>query len=143
MKKIILFISVFVFTLLLFHSYTPDEASAKKKIRRGGATVTFASKPIITAKLRSDRKALIVNFTNLSTASSVSYELTYFAEGISQGVAGNITPSDQTSTQRELLFGTCSKNVCRYHTNITQMKLMIISSLKSGVKIKKTFRIKP
>lgn len=142
MKKIILFVLVFSFTLLLFHSYTLSEASAKKKIRRGG-TAIVAIKPFVSAKLRADRKALIVNFSNLQTAASISYELTYLSEGISQGVAGNITSSSETSTQRELLFGTCSKNVCRYHTGITQMKLVVISSLKSGVKIKKTFRIRP
>lgn len=150
MKKIVLPILIITFTLLLFHpalpagrSFTLSEALAKKKIiRRGSLVVSDGSRLVIKPKIRSDRRALIVNFSNLGVASSFSYTLEYTANNIPQGVAGTITPTGEESLQRELLFGTCSKNVCRYHTRISGMKFVVTSTLKSGLKVRKTFRVK-
>lgn len=134
-----------IFTWPLFHE--PSPVSGKKKITRRSVTTrqtttNTSNKPVIRPKLRGDRKALIVNFSNLSSASSVTYELSYTTEGIPQGVMGSLMP-DSPTTQREVLFGTCSKNVCRYHRNIKGMKLQVTSQLTSGAKIRKTFSIRP
>lgn len=144
MKKGALYILALAFTLSLFYSFTLP-VQAKKKIVRGVASSrsVTSSKPIIRPSIRADRKALSVNFSNLQTASSVSYELTYDSNGVTQGVIGTITPNGQIAATRELLFGTCSKNVCTYHANITGMKYVVTSTLTSGTKIRKTFRIKP
>ncbi len=141
MKKIIF---LFTFTLLLFHSFTLNEVFAKKKIVRRGTSsaITTGSRLVIKPKLRSDRRALIVNFSNLGVVSSFSYELNYVSNGIPQGVAGTVTPKGEGSTQRELLFGTCSRNVCRYHTGISEMKFVVTSTLKSGIRVRKTFRVR-
>lgn len=142
MKKIIWLV---VFILLFFYPFTLNEAFAKKKIIRQGTTSQASSggKLVVRPRLRNDRRALIVNFSNLQTVSSFSYELMYTTNNIPQGVAGTITPAGETQTQRELLFGTCSKNVCRYHSGISGMKFKVTSTLKSGVKVRQTFRVKP
>lgn len=144
MKPVILLITSI---LLLFSSFTftAKEAEAKKIIPPRGKSqaVSTSSRVIIKPQLRRDRRALIVNFSNLGVVSSLSYELGYVAQGIPQGVAGTITPSGETSLRRELLFGTCSRNVCRYHTGIKNMKFIITSVLKSGTKVRKSFIIKP
>lgn len=145
MKKIILLVLIALLAFSPFYLLYPGEAFAKKKIiRRGASTaVSGGSRLVIKPRLRGDRKALIVNFSNLGVVSSFSYELNYISRGIPQGVAGTITPTGETTLQRELLFGTCSKNVCRYHRGIKEMKFVVTSTLKSGGKIRKTFRIKP
>ncbi len=144
MRKInLLFLSLLILSLLFAsHSGT---VFAKKKIvlPKSGTAVTGGGRLIVTPRLRRDRKALIVNLSNLGAVSSLSYELTYMAGDVSQGVAGTITPKGELSAQRELLFGTCSKNVCRYHTNITGMRFVVTSTLKSGGKVRKAFTIKP
>lgn len=140
MKKII-FLSVFI--LLFFHSFTLTAQAKKKIVRRGtSSAITTGSRMVIKPKLRSDRRALIVNFSNLGVVSSFSYELNYDSNGIPQGVAGTVTPKGEGSTQRELLFGTCSRNVCRYHTGISGMKFVVTSTLKSGLRVRKTFRVR-
>lgn len=143
MKQIILLVTS---TLLLFYSFIliTNPVNAKKIIPRKGKSqiTTQNARAIIKPNLRRDRRALIVNFSNLGIVSSLSYELGYVAQGIPQGVAGTITPTGETTLQRELLFGTCSRNVCRYHTNIKDMKLIVTSTLKSGFKVRKTFRVK-
>ncbi|MFZ5365919.1 MAG: hypothetical protein ACOZBZ_01360 [Patescibacteria group bacterium] len=145
MKRVVLFIFVFISIFSLFHLLALSEASAKKKIIRRGVSsvVSGGSRLVIKPKLRSDRRALIVNFSNLGVVSSFSYELIYTANSIPQGVSGTVTPTGEQSTQRELLFGTCSKNVCRYHRGISGMKFVVTSTLKSGLRVRKTFRIKP
>lgn len=149
MRKIISAIAVLTSTLLLFYSFTLSPIHAKKKIVRSKPATTVSTKTaagnrlIITPKLRSDKKALNVTFSNLGVVSSFSYELTYTTNGIPQGVAGTVTPTRENSTQRQFLFGTCSRNVCRYNTGIKEMKLVVTSQLNSGQKVRKTFTIKP
>ncbi len=145
MKKIIFLVVFAVFTLFLFYSFALSPAFSKKKITRqgGSKTISSGSKLIIKPKLRSDRRALIVNFSNLGAISSFSYSLEYNSNGIPQGVSGTVTPQGEESIQREILFGTCSHNVCRYHTGISEMRFIVTSTLKSkGIKVRKIFKIK-
>jgi len=137
MKKMI--ISVFV--LLCIFSSHPAYAKVLPRFRgssaRGGSSGVGTS-----ARLRPDRLALIVSLNNLNKAKSVSYILSYQTNGKDEGVAGTIDSSAGDSTSRELLFGTCSTGVCTYHTNITNMKLEVTSSLVSGKTTLKRFRIR-
>lgn len=128
--------------LVMVFLFNPPVAEAKKKLAARKTVSQGVSGVIVSPRLRADRRALLVNFGNLTLANSVSYTLSYTANGIPQGVAGTITPTENTAS-RELLFGTCSKNVCTYHRNITGMKFGVASSLKSGKKVIKTFRVKP
>lgn len=133
--------TVVVFLALALLFTLPYTVTAKKKL--GQKVTTGRSTGVaISPRLRGDRKALVVYFSGLSQANSVSYTLSYEANSLPQGVGGTITPSQNTA-QRELLFGTCSKNVCTYHRNITDMRFTVTSNLKSGKKVTKPFRIKP
>jgi len=117
---------------------------AKKKIitRKTQTVVSSGSRLVVKPRLRSDRRALIIDFSNLGVVTSFSYTLEYTSNGVPQGVSGTITPRGEESIQRELLFGTCSRNVCRYHTGIKNMRLTVTSTLKSGIRVQKSFRIK-
>ena len=137
MKRII----ITVLVLLFFFSSHP--AYAKILPRFKGVSAKGGSRGIgASARLRQDRQALIVSFSNLRKAKSVSYILSYRTNGKDEGVAGEIDSSAGDSTSRELLFGTCSTGVCTYHTNIANMKLEVTSSLVSGKTTIKRFRIK-
>ncbi|MBI5465648.1 hypothetical protein HY946_03475 [Candidatus Gottesmanbacteria bacterium] len=130
-----------VFLIFLF-IISSQIVYAKKRFPLKGRAVGGGAGAIISPRLRSDRLALIVNFSGLSKTNSVSYTLSYNTNGIPQGVVGTITPTSDT-TQRELLFGTCSAGVCRYHTNLTNMKFVVTSNLKGGKRAIKSFRVKP
>lgn len=144
MRKVILFFFLAFLLSYLLAFYTTGVQAKKKIIRRTSyGTVSVGNRLVIKPRLRNDRLALIINFSNLGAVSSFTYELSYTAEGVPQGVAGSITPSGENSLERELLFGTCSRNVCRYHRNIQGMKLVVTSILNSGVKVRKTFQIRP
>lgn len=104
--------------------------------------VTVVNKLVVKAKLRSDRKALIVNFYNLNKVNGVFYSFTYQTNGIEQGVNGSLDSSQGDSLIRELLFGTCSSGVCRYHGGLSNMRLEVTSDLPSGKRVVKRFRVK-
>lgn len=103
-------------------------------------TVGTATSVSVFPRLRADRKALNVSFGGLTSANSVSYTLTYSQNGQQEGAGGSITPNSASAT-RELLFGTCSGSVCKYHSNIKNTRLEVVIKLKSGKVIKKKYKI--
>jgi len=66
----------------------------------------------------------------------------YQTNGKDEGVSGTIDSSSGLSVTRELLFGTCSAGVCRYHPNITGMKLEIVSELSNGKQTLRRYKIR-
>lgn len=141
MKRFVLIVLTVLFTFafsneVAFAKTLPQAKSAKPAIKKTatGGNVT------VSARLRADRKALNVTFGNLLSATSVNYTLIYTQSGQEEGAGGSIKPDTSTVT-RELLFGTCSKNVCRYHSNIKNMRLEVVSKLKSGKTSTKRFKI--
>lgn len=145
-KKIGLIFLIFLACFSL-SCLNPQITLAKKKIGAKTSTaksaVSTSLKMVIRPKLRSDRKALQVTFSNLSYVTSFTYELTYEANGIDQGVYGSVTIKDESSISRELLFGTCSGPVCRYHSGIKNMKSSVTTTYKNGRKIINRYRVKP
>lgn len=150
MKKLTLIFINFSFISFIFLSST---FAARKRIRVSAPPAsTGGSAPVqrsaygaasSSVKFRGDRKAIILTLSNMSGVSSVSYQLTYLSNGISQGVMGQVDPSIEPTATRELLFGTCSHGVCTYHTNIQNARLIVKSHLSSGLTVVKPYRIKP
>lgn len=112
-------------------------AKAVKGVKATGATIG------VFPKLRPDKKALTVNFSNLQNAKSVSYSLVYTqGSGQQEGAGGALNLTGQTSDKAELLFGTCSANVCRYHSGVKDAKLEVSYVSTNGKKYLKKFKIK-
>ncbi len=109
---------------------------------RAKATTSGRSGYYTSVRLRADRLALNVSFNNLQQISSISYLLSYQTNGQDEGAGGTIEPSGSNSLSRELLFGTCSAGICRYHSNITGAKLEVTTIFTNGKQVKKRYRIK-
>lgn len=138
-----------VFILIVFCSFIlVDQVQAKLLPQAGKVGKSQAVKKSsgagisVIPRFRADRRAVIVNFGNLQNASSVSYTLTYTQNGQEEGAIGTLNLGSSQTASQELLFGTCSKNVCRYHTNISNGKLEVLYTLKSGKKYVKRYRLK-
>ncbi len=89
---------------------------------------------------RRDGNALVLNLKRTSSYDAISYELAYTSKpdetvvngskstdeeegsasgSIDRGVAGNIDTKDKKGEyEQEILFGTCSKNVCKYDKGV-------------------------
>ena len=137
MKKIFLLSLIF-----LFVTSNKVEAKVLPRFRTGGSGVVTSSGVGVYPRFRADRLGLTVSFSNLQKANNVQYTLVYETEGKQEGVSGSIDSSVGTSATRELLFGTCSSGICRYHTGLSNMKLEVITELTSGTRTMKRFRIR-
>lgn len=128
MKKVFLSFLIAVFAFSSFPSLiVPLENS-----------VYAASLVRVSGYLTKDRKNVYATFSNLKDTKYLSYTLTYKSNGIYQGVVGGITPSKKTkSFTKKIFLGTCSGYVCRLHTNVSDIKLLVQGTYRSG----KTFSI--
>lgn len=136
-------VAIFSFlALLVFFSAGSVEAKLLPRFRsaRGGAG--GYSGVGVSVRFRPDRTGLLVSFSNLSAASSVTYTLIYRSDGVDQGVSGSLNESAGNFVTRELLFATCSSGVCRYHGGLSNMRVEVSSSLKNGKHVTRRFRIK-
>ncbi len=143
MKKFIVSVIVFFLWILLLHNTVdakvlPRFAGNSNKISAPQSTFQYVS-----AKLRADRKALLVTFSNLQSLKSLDYTLTYNGSGADQGINGSVDISAGSSASRTLVFGTESKGVYTYHTNIKNMKFVVTIVPKSGKTIIKKYVVKP
>lgn len=140
-KKLAISLLLIVFFLLL-----PQSALALKIRSSRGTSSTrvysTAGRVGSSVKFNGGRNGVIISFSGLSNAKSVTYTLSYNTNGIAQGAMGTISNITTSTDTRELLFGTCSGGVCRYHQNITNAKLVITSKLNSGYTTRKTYKIR-
>ncbi|MFA5933052.1 MAG: hypothetical protein WCV81_02150 [Microgenomates group bacterium] len=81
---------------------------------------------------RKDGNALVLNLKRTGSYDKISYDLAYVSEaekssesgevpsgGIDRGVSGDINTKDKKGEyEQEILFGTCSKNVCKYDKGV-------------------------
>ena len=133
---------ILITMLAFFIASSAVEAKLLPQAKKSGKAGIRYSGPSVSVKLRKDRQALNVYFSGVQNASSISYTLSYQTNGKDEGAGGSIDPSGTYSLSRELLFGTCSSGVCRYHTGITNAKFEVVMNLNSGKKITKRFRIR-
>lgn len=142
MKKILFIVSlIFIFCISIREVHAAKTLPQSKSNSKSVIKKSQGSGISVIPRLRRDRQALIVNFGNLQNAQNVSYMLIYKTNGQEEGAGGSVKPSEGNAT-RELLFGTCSKNVCRYHPNITSMSFEVTAQLTSGKKLIKRYKIK-
>lgn len=88
----------------------------------------------LTLAARADNHAVNMTIKNISGISSIDYELNYNAQGnIPRGVIGTIEikPNDSI-LKRELLLGTCSRNVCKYDEGVTEVDLVLKINYSNG-----------
>lgn len=144
-KEVFLFIIIF-FSFLYF--FVLGTEAARRILPRFQATSgrTTSSQTVsgvvVSVRFNGARNGLNVYFSNLNKATSVSYMLSYETDGKAEGAGGTIDIEGQNSLNRELLFATCSSGICRYHSNITNARLEITSTLTIGKKTLKRYRIR-
>lgn len=138
----LIMMSLFIFAPLAEAKVLPQagkfSGSGKTVARSAGTTIG------VIPRLRADRKAVLVTFTNLGNAKSVGYSLVYAQgpQGQQEGAGGGLNLTGKMIDTAELLFGTCSNNVCRYHTNIKDARLEVSYTSVTGKKYLKKFKIR-
>ena len=78
-----------------------------------------AEGPYVLLIPRRDGNALNLNLKRTASYDAIFYDLVYNAEGIDRGVSGNVdTNRKKGEYDQEILFGSCSKNVCKYDKGV-------------------------
>lgn len=143
MSKRVLAIMV---TMIAFLA-SPRAVEAKRVLPRWSASKsstvkTTSGRPTISVKFIPSHLGITVAASNAGSASAVNYSLTYFSRGIEQGVDGALK-LDAGAVSKQLIFGSCStNNACRYDADITDAKLVVTTTLKTGTRIIKSFKLK-
>lgn len=92
-------------------------------------------RPFVSLTPRADGKELTLEIAKIKNADSIDYELVYLAEGdLSRGVIGSIIYRGEASVSRELLLGSCSKNVCKYDEGVEGGTLTLKFRSEEGVR---------
>lgn len=140
MKKVVVFLAA----VAIIACFTAPEALAKRLLPRAtSSTGTVSTTGVgVKVKFRSDRKGIIATFTGVNSAKTIDYVLSYDAGGVTQAATGSIDTSGPNGVEREIIFGSCSKGVCRYDNNITNAKFVVTIVYPSGRKVIKTFTLK-
>ncbi len=125
---------------------TSGPATTQSKTSQGSTGLTSDNVDVV-AYPRSDNKAFYVDFKAFSfvNIASIYYNLNYDTDAGARGVETTFLPTaDQIKTvgstdsklyiRRELLLGTCSKNVCVYDSNPKNFRLTVTTKNNSGDK---------
>lgn len=82
---------------------------------------------VVDLKARADRKEVTLTVAKIpSGTSSIEYELSYTtSEGLPKGAIGKIDVSGKSDIERNILLGTCSKNVCTYDNGVSSVNLVL------------------
>lgn len=105
----------------------PEKKEMEQTLQKEEIKTIDPSQLGLTLTARGDKKAVNLEIANLTGLKSIEYELSYIAKGdIPRGVIGSIEikPTDK-KVARELLLGTCSKNVCKYDEGVTEATLIV------------------
>ena len=117
-------ILVFVLTLAVSFIFTTSPALANHK-------KVVAKNPTFSASMAKNKRSVTLYFNNLKDVKTITYQMTYDSNKGPQGVSGTIKPKTRNISRR-ILMGTCSKNVCTYHKNVTNVHISGNYTLKSG-----------
>lgn len=92
---------------------------------------------------RTDKKAVFLKITSFPEGlKTIEYELNYEANEGPRGVLGTINYKGEQNLKREILLGTCSKNVCRYDEGVTKVTLTIVFKAGKTEKFQGQFDLK-
>ena len=138
--KIIAFFILLPTIFGLIPAKTEAAKNFVSKKKAGAKTITRSIPAVV--RYRPDRLAILLSFANFNGIESVAYSFTYDTNGIPQGAGGVVTTNNNPTQVRELLFGTCSTNVCTYHYNLSKARLVLTAKYTNGKTAGKAYRIK-
>jgi len=134
MKKVIPI--VLIFSLLVFGGFfffARTKKAPEKKPLLQETSLPLEERPFVSLIPVEDGHYFNLKVEKIKNADSVDYELLYMSDDLSRGVIGSVEVNGQDFFEKEILLGSCSRNVCRYDENITGGSLTLKLRGASGV----------
>jgi hypothetical protein len=91
-------------------------------------------RPYVTLVPRADGRELKLTISGIKNSQTIEYELVYLSNGLSRGAIGTIDLKGEKGLVRDILLGTCSRNVCKYDENVTEGTLTLRFRGSEGVR---------
>jgi hypothetical protein len=142
-KKIIIGIVAFLILLIgvggffYFKSQNSgnDEASTEE-VSQTVAKKVSAEEIGLTLTPTQNNQVIMMSITKLSGIESLDYEVTYDAiengETVERGAIGTVELKGESSIDRKIDLGTCSRNVCKYDKGVKSVKFVLRINYKDG-----------
>lgn len=132
---IIIVLAILLVSLLIFKAKRGREIEVSPT-----PTPTIALPPVgeeveVSLTPRYDKKAVILKISQIPPeTTSIDYELSYeTSEGLPRGVLGTLHLKEgEGSVEREIVLGTCSRNVCVYDTGVEKVNLVLKFNFPQG-----------
>jgi len=88
----------------------------------------------VDLKAAKDNRSVVLTVSNIPPGTeTIEYELSYLTgEGLPKGALGKISLGGESEVERDILFGTCSRNTCTYDTGVTSVKLVLVFNHPDG-----------
>lgn len=126
-----------VYKILTSGEQTPKPVAKEEEIV---STLPAVDSSVLVDVVRSPSKdnTVIMKVSGLaSKMQSVAYELTYESQGLIKGVNSGSKPidtSEKDAFDREIYFGTCSRNVCKPDLGVKKVSVVLEFTDASGKK---------
>jgi len=133
MKKILPIILVLAVVAGGIFWFSRGKKAPEAPVEETPVVLPLAERPYVSLTPTRDAHNFSLEIENIKGASSVDFELLYFSNELSRGVIGSIDVEGSPVLTKEILLGSCSKNVCRYDENITSGALTLRFRGPSGV----------
>lgn len=82
---------------------------------------------VVDLTSKGDKQSVTLSVSKIPEGTeSLEYELSYLiGEGLPKGALGKISLEGKSEIIRDILLGTCSRNVCTYDKGVTSVKLVL------------------
>jgi uncharacterized protein (UPF0333 family) len=125
------------FLVMKKNTPAPKPAATTEEVVEDVVTEADPSIEVKLTKSTTKENTMVLAVANLKNKyQKVSYELSYDTNGVVQGVTSrpvDVTDKD-TFTRDDIYLGTCSKNVCRPHTGVKKITLVLEFTATDGKK---------
>lgn len=126
MKKYLPFILIFVAVLigsifLILRLVRSNQAPAEEELSEVEISqAPLSERPYVSLVPRSDGHEFKLVIKKIKNVKVIDYEMVYLVNDLQRGVIGTIETSGKTEVSKDLLLGSCSKNVCKYDEGVTE-----------------------
>lgn len=158
MRKFILTLSIFLFTLILAPAQVSAFTFPSFRFPMPSSRPFPTPKPLVSPtpspsstiikeiEIDADYKKRInsveIKFKNLEQIKFASILVTYTHNGINEGIVDSVFPSGIKKMKKDIFLGTCSTGICRPHLNPTKIKLKVDGWYTNNQSFSKTLDVK-
>lgn len=139
MKKYLPFLAIVGILVVLLSGYLVIRSRQKQNNTNTQtpevevAQAPINQRPFVSLIPSSDAHRLVLKVINLNNIKTVEYELVYQVNDQQRGVIGSIETGGNSSIEKEMLLGSCSKNVCKYDEGVSEGAITLRLRTPEGV----------